>query len=157
MLYTRRDVGKLALASVPLSVAFGAKINSKFFGVQIGAISYSFNRIASPDATAIIKAMVEIGLGEVELMSNQCEALAGIPAAPAGGGFGGGAGGAGGPGGGAGPAARGAGGAELMSTHCESLAGMPAAPGGGGFGGGAGGAGGPGGGAGGGARGAGGA
>ena len=39
MLYTRRDVGKLALASVPLSMAFGAKINSKIDGVQVGAIS----------------------------------------------------------------------------------------------------------------------
>src|ERR1017187_5859218 len=96
MLYTRRDVGKLALASVPLSVAFGAKINSKFFGVQIGAITYSFNSIANPDAEAIIKAYVEIGLGEAELMSNHCESLAGAPSA--GGGFGGGRGAGGAPG-----------------------------------------------------------
>src|ERR1035437_8766514 len=88
MLYTRRDVGKLALASVPLSVAFGAKINSKFFGVQIGAITYSFNSIANPDAEAIIRAYVEIGLGEAELMSNHCEALAGAPRAARGGGQG---------------------------------------------------------------------
>ena len=69
---------------MPLSVAFGAKrIDSKFGGVRIGAITYSFNRIASPDAEAIIKAYVEIGLGEAELMSNHCEALAGAPAMPA--------------------------------------------------------------------------
>jgi sugar phosphate isomerase/epimerase len=95
MLYTRRDVGKVALASLPLArVLNAANINSKFNGVQIGAISYSFNRIANPDATAIIKAMVEIGLGEVELMSNHCESLAGIPTMPqtGGGGFGGGGG-----------------------------------------------------------------
>ena len=93
--FTRRDLGKLALVSVPLSRAFGAKkIDSKFGGVQIGAITYSFNRIASPDPEAIIKAYVEIGLGEAELMSNHCEALAGAPAMPAfgRGGFGGGAG-----------------------------------------------------------------
>ena len=62
---TRRDLGKIALASVPLSRALAAKmIDSKFGGVQIGAITYSFNRIASPDPEAIIKAYVEIGLGE---------------------------------------------------------------------------------------------
>ncbi len=83
MQFTRRDLGKIALASVPLVQAFGAKrIDSKFGGVQIGAITYSFNRIASPDPEAIIKAYVEIGLGEAELMSNHCEALAGAPALP---------------------------------------------------------------------------
>jgi sugar phosphate isomerase/epimerase len=50
--------------------------------VQIGAITYSFNRIASPDPAAIIKACAEIGLGVCELMSNHCEALAGAPAMP---------------------------------------------------------------------------
>ena len=107
--FTRRDLGKLALVSLPLSQAFAAKkIDSKFSGVQIGAITYSFNRIANPDPEAIIKAYVEIGLGEAELMSNHCEALAGAPAMPAfgRGGFGGGAGrGPGGPPAGAPPAA----------------------------------------------------
>lgn len=83
MQFTRRDLAKLALASAPLAGALAAKkINSKFGGVQIGAITYSFNRIASPDAEAIIKAYVEIGLGEAELMSNHCEALAGAPPMP---------------------------------------------------------------------------
>src|SRR6478672_11959145 len=81
---TRRTAGKLALAALPLSRAFAAKrIDSKFGGVQIGAITYSFNRIASPDPEAIIRAYVDIGLGEAELMSNHCEALAGAPAMPA--------------------------------------------------------------------------
>ena len=81
---TRRDLGKLALAAAPFAKAFGAKkINSKVDGVQLGAITYSFNRLASPDPEAIIRAYVEIGLGEAELMSNHCEALAGAPAAPA--------------------------------------------------------------------------
>src|SRR5258708_24049557 len=94
---SRRDFGKIALASLPLSSAFGAKmIDSKFGGVQIGAITYSFNRLASPDPEEVIKAYVEIGLGQCELMSNHCEALAGAPAMPA---FGRGGGGRG-PGGG---------------------------------------------------------
>src|SRR4051812_27756278 len=88
MLYSRRDLGKLALAAVP-TAALGATINSKFDGVQIGAITYSFNTIAN-DPESIVKAYVEIGLGEVELMSNHCEALAGIPQMPRTGGFGGG-------------------------------------------------------------------
>ena len=76
--YTRRDFGKIALVAVPVATAF-AKVNSKFKGVQIGAITYSFNSIASPDPEAIIRAYVEIGLGEAELMSNHCETLAGAP------------------------------------------------------------------------------
>jgi sugar phosphate isomerase/epimerase len=92
MLYTRRDLGKLALAA-PLAGALGAaKINSTFNGVRIGAITYSFNSIASPDVEAIIRAYVEIGLGEAELMSNHCESLAGAPSAGGRGGGGGGRG-----------------------------------------------------------------
>ncbi|MGD0497989.1 MAG: TIM barrel protein [Bryobacteraceae bacterium] len=85
MLYTRRDVGKVALATLPMAKLFGAAkmINSKFGGVQIGTISYSFNRIVTTDPTIVIKSMVEIGLGEVELTSDHCEPLAGAPAVPA--------------------------------------------------------------------------
>jgi len=84
MQLTRRDVVKIALASAPLAKALSAAtIDSKFGGVQVGAITYSFNRIAAPDPTAIIRAYVEIGLGEAELMSNHCESLAGAPAMPA--------------------------------------------------------------------------
>jgi sugar phosphate isomerase/epimerase len=78
MVYTRRDMGKLALAAVPLAEAFAA-INSKFKGVQIGAITYSFG---PTPAKEIVPAMATIGLGEVELMSNHCEALAGAPQMP---------------------------------------------------------------------------
>jgi sugar phosphate isomerase/epimerase len=77
MTHTRRDFGKLALASLPLAKAFAA-INSKFHGVQIGAITYSFRSL--PNAEDVIKAYVDVGLGEAELMSNHAEALAGAPA-----------------------------------------------------------------------------
>ena len=82
MLYTRRDVGKIALASLPMArLAFAADmIDSKIQGVQVGAITYSFNTIAS-DPESIVKAYVAIGLGEAELMSNHCEQLAGAPGA----------------------------------------------------------------------------
>jgi sugar phosphate isomerase/epimerase len=83
MQFSRREIGRIALASVPLAKAFGAKmIDSRINGVQIGAITYSFNRIATPDPEAIIRAYPEIGLGECELMSNHCEALAGAPPMP---------------------------------------------------------------------------
>src|SRR4051794_23358035 len=81
MAITRRHFARVAGFST--AAAFGAaRINSKVDGVQIGAITYSFNRIAAPDPEAIIRAYVDIGLGEAELMSNHCEALAGAPAMP---------------------------------------------------------------------------
>lgn len=73
---TRRDFGKLALAGLPLSLAF-ADIHSRFKGVQIGAITYSFRTMPNPED--IIKAYVTIGLGEMELMSGDAEKLAGAP------------------------------------------------------------------------------
>jgi sugar phosphate isomerase/epimerase len=73
---TRRDFGKLALAGLPLSLAL-ANVNSKFKGVQIGSITYSFRTM--PDPQDIINAYVTIGLGEMELMSGDAEKLAGAP------------------------------------------------------------------------------
>lgn len=64
----------------------GARINSRFGGVQIGAITYSFRDINHPDL--IVKAMAQIGIGEAELMSNHAEALAGAPPQAPGGGRG---------------------------------------------------------------------
>ena len=85
--YTRRHFGRVALAAVPAATFLGAPpfswglaqaaINSRFKGVQIGAITYSFRAIS--DADAIVRAMARIGLGEAELMSNHAEALAGAP------------------------------------------------------------------------------
>ena len=77
MLCNRRDLGKIALAALPMAKAFGASIDSKIDGVQIGAITYSFRGMNDPDE--IVKAMVDIGLGEAELMSNHAEAAAGAP------------------------------------------------------------------------------
>ena len=87
MRYSRRELGKLALAGLPVSSVLGvlghlplsarAKIDSTIKGVQIGAITYSFRTI--PNAEDIIKAYVTMGIGEMELMSNHAEALAGAP------------------------------------------------------------------------------
>ena len=127
MEFTRRDLGKIALASIPLSRAFGAKmIDSKIGGVQIGAITYSFNTIASPDPQAIVNAYAEIGLGEAELMSNHCEALAGAPAMPN---FGRGGGGGGRAASGAPPTAATAGNQVTVGAAGAPPAGAPPQPG----------------------------
>lgn len=98
MIYSRRDLGKIALATMPLARAFGAP-NSKINGVEIGVQSYSFRSI--PNAEDVVKAISTAGLSVVELMSNHAEALAGAPQMPqmrpAGPPPGGGAGGPGGP------------------------------------------------------------
>jgi sugar phosphate isomerase/epimerase len=90
--YSRRDFGKLALAGLPASALIagwqpgGAQTNtSRIKGIQVGAITYSFNRLpGGPEA--IIQAYRTIGLAEMELMSNHAETLAGAPMAAQGGG-----------------------------------------------------------------------
>jgi hypothetical protein len=88
MSYTRREIGKIALATVAVPSVFQRVLDAqaavqarKINGVTLGAITYSFNRIAA-NPQDIIKAYSTIGLTEVELMSNHAEALAGLPAMP---------------------------------------------------------------------------
>ena len=86
---SRRDFGKLTLAGLPATwvlanvpIAALSKIDSRIKGVRIGAITYSFRTISN--AGDIIKAYQTIGLGEMELMANHAEALAGAPGGGAG-------------------------------------------------------------------------
>lgn len=72
---SRRSFHRLALTALPAATALAA-INSKFRGVQIGAMTYSFGDMP---VARIIPSLVAIGLGEVELMWTHCEALAGAP------------------------------------------------------------------------------
>jgi sugar phosphate isomerase/epimerase len=69
LLYTRRDFGRIALAGVPLSLVVGG-LDAKVNGVRIGVQSYSFRQLSLDEA---IKAMADIGLGEVELFSGHVE------------------------------------------------------------------------------------
>lgn len=81
MLYTRRDIGRMAAVALPLAARLAAKPNSVFGGVQIGAISYSFREMPDGnDAQAILNHMVELGLSGIELMNGPAEAWAGAPA-----------------------------------------------------------------------------
>jgi sugar phosphate isomerase/epimerase len=99
MLYSRRDIGRLALAGLAAPRVLSRLVfaDTRFGGVLIGAQSYSFRSI--PDASAIVEAMRTMGLSAVELMNNHAEALAGAPTGRAAGAGRGAARGAGQPGG----------------------------------------------------------
>jgi len=68
----------LAFAPHAFAVVKG-KPNSKFGGVQIGAITYSWRSMPS-SAEDILKYCVEAGISSIELMGNVAEEYAGIPA-----------------------------------------------------------------------------
>ncbi len=106
--FTRRDLGKLALAAIPASKLLLAKPNSNFDGVQVGVITYSYRSMpGANDAEALLKYIVDSGISGIELMAPAAEIYAGSPAAAGRGGGGGGQGrgpgGPGGPGAGGGP------------------------------------------------------
>src|SRR6266571_2334330 len=117
MLYTRRDLGKIAVAAGAASTLMAAKPHSVFGGVQIGTITYSFRALPS-SADEVLKYCLDCGISAIELMSNVAEGYAGAPAqggrGPGGpgrgpGGPGGGPGAPGGPGGPGGAQGRGRG------------------------------------------------
>ena len=93
MLYTRREIGKLALTIpaaglVPRARSARARPDSKWSGVQVGIIApYAFQRTATT-AEEILEAIVALGISAVELQNDPVERYAGAPAVarPAGGG-----------------------------------------------------------------------
>jgi sugar phosphate isomerase/epimerase len=116
---SRREFGKLALASVPAATVLGGgdfftafaqgKPNSKIEGVQIGTITYSYRSMPDQSAEATLRYILESGISAIELMGGPIESFAGIPTMDTG------RGGAGerGPGGPGGRGERGAAPAEL--------------------------------------------
>lgn len=68
-MYSRRDFGRLTLASLPLARAI-AKLDSRVDGVLIGVQSYSFR---DRPLDAAIKAIAEVGLSECELWQGHVE------------------------------------------------------------------------------------
>jgi sugar phosphate isomerase/epimerase len=102
---SRREFGRLALASVPAATVLGgsdfftvlaqSKPNSKIEGVQIGTITYSYRTMPDQSAEATLRYVVDSGISAIELMGGPIESFAGAPtAAGRGGGPGGGRGGA---------------------------------------------------------------
>ena len=92
---TRRKFLEMTAAAasfviIPFTTVSGAeakkakakKPNSRFGGVQIGAITYSW-RSMSPTAEDTLKYCLESGISSIELMSNTAELFAGIPQGPA--------------------------------------------------------------------------
>lgn len=82
--------GAAALALIPANFVSAAdakkekvkKPNSKFGGVQVGAITYSW-RSMSPTAEDTLKYCLQCGISSIELMSNTIELYAGAPQVPA--------------------------------------------------------------------------
>jgi sugar phosphate isomerase/epimerase len=98
---SRREFGKLALASVPAATVLGGsdfftafaqgKPNSKIEGVQIGTITYSYRSMPDQSAEAVLRYVVDSGISAIELMGGPIESFAGAPT-PAGRGSGPGSG-----------------------------------------------------------------
>ncbi|BCS32275.1 hypothetical protein TBR22_A14850 [Luteitalea sp. TBR-22] len=91
MSVTRREFGKLAIATVPgallgegaLRSAFAAaKPNSLIKGVQVGTITYSYRAMKDQSAEATLKYILDSGISAVELMGGPIESFAGAPAMP---------------------------------------------------------------------------
>ena len=92
MSVTRREFGKLALATVPAALSTErslagslfaqARPNSLINGVQIGAITYSYRSMPDQSAEATLRYIVESGISAVELMGGPTEAYAGAPVMP---------------------------------------------------------------------------
>jgi sugar phosphate isomerase/epimerase len=60
---------------------YGSNPNSKFFGVQIGVITYSYRSMPG-DIQQILKYITDSGISAIELMGDAVEAFAGKPANP---------------------------------------------------------------------------
>src|SRR6184192_1069919 len=94
MLYTRREIGALALM-VPAaallerpfaSLAQARKPNSVIGGVRIGTITYSYRSMPDQSAEATLRYVVESGISQIELMNGPAESFAGAPQGGRGGG-----------------------------------------------------------------------
>ncbi|HXE65099.1 MAG TPA: sugar phosphate isomerase/epimerase family protein [Bryobacteraceae bacterium] len=75
--YSRRTFGKLALAGIPLARSFGA-ITSTIAGVRMGVQSASFT-FSGIGVDAIIRILNDVGLAEIDVMSEHIENYLGGP------------------------------------------------------------------------------
>jgi sugar phosphate isomerase/epimerase len=74
------------------ALAAQAKPNSRFNGIQIGVITYSYRSMPDQSAQATLQYVLGSGISAIELMDGPVENFLGRPAAQRGGGPGGGAG-----------------------------------------------------------------
>ena len=89
MLYTRREIARMALAGLPTvgllldsEVLHGAgKPNSKWAGVQVGMnVPYNFGQTPVLSADEILQKCIDLNISAVELRSQPVEAFLGVPA-----------------------------------------------------------------------------
>jgi sugar phosphate isomerase/epimerase len=81
MNFTRRDLGKIALAALSSGKTW-AKPNSKFAGVEIGIIISPTNFRDIPlGADQILNNLVQLGISGIEMQDVRVESYAGAPAA----------------------------------------------------------------------------
>lgn len=80
MEYSRRDLGKLALAALPATTLLAAKLDSNYNGVQVGINApYSFHNMPG-GADDIVNYCTQTGIGALELRLQPVEAYLKAPA-----------------------------------------------------------------------------
>ena len=82
-MYTRRTFGKVLLSAIPVAPFLGQggsarKVNSTINGVRMGVQSASFT-FSGMGVDDIVKTMVELGLGEIDIMAEHVEAYLAAP------------------------------------------------------------------------------
>ena len=91
MSVTRREFGKLAMATVPAALVgerglaaaqSASRPNSSIAGVQIGVITYSYRAMPEQGADAVLRYVLDSGISAVELMGTAIESYAGAPVLP---------------------------------------------------------------------------
>ena len=89
MLYTRREIGKIALAVLPTAgfvldaevLGAAGKPNSKWAGVQVGMnVPYNFGPTPVLTGDEILQKCIDLNISAVELRSQPVEAFLGVPA-----------------------------------------------------------------------------
>ncbi len=75
---TRRDFSRLSIAAAAASLPSFAKPDSRFAGVQVGVITYSFRALPG-SAQETLRYCIDCGISAIELMSPVAESFAGAP------------------------------------------------------------------------------
>ena len=76
-MYSRRDFAKIAAGTLPLARSLWA-VNSTIHGVRMGVQSASFT-YSGIGIEGIVKTMVDLGLAEIDIMSEHVENFLGAP------------------------------------------------------------------------------
>ena len=69
----------LVAAAICMQCTVSRKPNSKFGGIQIGTITYSYRTMPDQSLEAILKYIVQSGINSVELLGGTAEQYAGAP------------------------------------------------------------------------------